>query len=580
MRKFLLSAMAVVLTLVAATAGWAQPGAGGALKPLVTVSLSGYDEIVADANFLGQLGGQPGLGQMLEGLLKKQTGGQGLAGIDKSKPWGAVVQTDGAMAFPFYAFVPVTDLQATLDMLSKFGVRNVDAGDGILQLMAPGMPPDQAVFGKEQNGWLFVSNNKDALADMPTDPTQQLGQLTSDYDLAIKAHVQNVPEPFRQMFVAQLRMGAQMGTQRMPGEDADQFAIRSGMTRQMLEQFVKLVEDLDTFLVGLNIDREGGTVYLDVELTAVPGTQTAEDLAAMSIGGTNFAGFDLPGAAATLSIATKLSDADVAQATAQITQVRDVATQELKNQGLSQEELDLATGLLNDMLDVAKATLEKRLADGGAVVMLKSDAVTVAAGGAIVEGDKLEGIVKRLAGEIQKDDPNAAGMIQLDAEMHQNVRFHKLGVPVPEEDAKRFFGETLEIVLGVNDQSAYVAFGRDAAGLLKQVIDKSQAEPNKEVPPMKLSIAATPIVEFVAAAAQDDPAAAQMAGMMAQVLSKHAGKDHVTIVSEPVENGERLRIEIEQGILAVIPAIAAQAAMGGGGARPGGFGGGAGESPF
>jgi hypothetical protein len=559
--------------LVAATAGWAQPGAGGTLKPLVTVSFSGYDEIVADVNFLGQLGGQPALGQMLEGLLKQRTGGQGLAGIDKSKPWGAVVQTDGAMGFPFYIFVPVTDLQAALGILP--GVETEDAGDGVLELSTPGEP----AFVKESNGWAFVSNQKEVLADVPADPTQQLGQLTSDYDVAIEAHVQNVPQPFRQMFTAQLRMGAQMGMQRMPGEDADQFAIRSGMTRQMLDQFAKLVEELDTFLVGLNIDRDGGSVYLDVELTAVPGTQTAQDLAAMSIGGTNFAGFDLPGAAATLNIATKLSDSDVAQATAQITQVRDVATQELKNQGLSQEELDLATKLLNDMLDVAKATLEKRLADGGAVVMLKSDAVTVAAGGAIVEGDKLEGVVKRLAGEIQKDDPDAADQIQLDAETYQNVRFHKLGVPVPEEDAKRFFGETLEIVLGVNDQSAYVAFGRDAAGLLKQVIDKSQAEPNKEVPPMKLSIAATPIAEFVAAAAaQDDPAAAQMAGMMAQVLSKHAGKDHVTIVSEPVENGSRLRIEVEQGILAVIPAIAAQAAMGGGRARPGGFGGG--ESPF
>jgi len=579
-RKILLSALAVALVLGAATAGWAQPGAGGALKPLVTVSLSGYDEIIADVNFLGQLGGQPGLGQMLEGLLEKQTGGQGLAGIDKSKPWGAVVQTDGAMGFPFYAFVPVTDLQATLDTLSKIGVRNADAGDGIVQLMVPGMPPDQAVFGKEQNGWLFVSNNKDALANVPSDPIQQLGQLPSDYDVAIKAHVQNVPQPFRQMFTAQLRMGAQMGMQPMPGEDADQFAIRSGMTKQAIEQFITLVEELDTLLVGLNIDREGGTVYLDVELTAVPGSKTAQDLAAMSIGGTNFAGFDLPGAAATLSIATKLSDSDVAQATASITQVRNVAAEELKNQGLSQEELDLATGLLNDMLDVAKATLEKRLADGGAVVMLKSDAMTVAAGGAIVEGDKLESVVKRLAGEIQKDDPNAAGMIQLDAETYQNVRFHKLGVPVPEEDAKRFFGETLEIVLGLNDQSAYVAFGRDAAGLLKQVIDKSQAEPNKEVPPMKLSIAATPIAQFVAAvAAQDDPDAAQMAGMVAQMLSQHAGQDHVTIVSEPVENGGRMRIEIEQGILAVIPALAAQAAMGGG-AAPGGPGAGAGESPF
>jgi len=572
-RKFLLSALAMALVLVAATAGWAQPGAGGALKPLVTVSFSGYDEIVADVNFLGQLGGQPDLDKMLEGLIQAKTGGQGLVGIDKSKPWGAVVQSDGAMGFPFYAFVPVTDLQAVLGLLP--GVESEDAGDGVLELSTPGQP----VFVKESNGWAFVSNEKDTLADVPADPTQQLGQLTSNYDVAIKAHVQNVPEPLRKMFVAQLRMGAQMGMRPMPGEDADQFAIRSGMARQVIEQFATLVEELDTFLVGLNINREGSTVYLDVELTAVPGSKTAQELAAMTIGGTNFAGFDLPGAAATLNIATKLGDSDVAQATASITQVRNVATAELENQGLSQEELDLATGLLNDMLDVAKATLEKRLADGGAVVMLKSDAFTVAAGGAIVEGDKLESVVKRLAGEIQKDDPNAAGGIQLDAETYKNVRFHKLNVPPPDEDSKRFFGETLEIVLGINDQSAYVAFGRDAAGLLKQVIDKSQAEPNKQVPPMKLSLAATPIAQFIADTAPDGEPAKMMGDMIAQMLSQHAGKDHITIVSEPVENGERMRIEIEQGILAVIPAIAAQAAMGGGGARPGGIGGG-GESPF
>ena len=549
----LLSALAVALVLGAATAGWAQPVAGGTLKPLVTVSLSGYDEILADVNFLGQLGGQPGLGKMLEGFLQQATQGQGLAGVDKSKPWGAVVQTDGAMGFPFYAFIPVTDLQAVLGLLPD--VETEDVGDGVLQLSTPGQP----AFVKEANGWAFVSNKKDVLADVPSDPAQLLGQLSSDYDVAIKVNVQNVPPPIRQMFVGQLRMGAQMGARPMPGEDADQFAIRSGMTKQAIEQFVTLLEELDTLLVGLNIDREGGTAYLDVEATAVPGSKTAQELAAMSAGSTNFAGFDLPDAAATLNVATKLSDADAAQAIASITQVRNVAAAELKNQGLSQEELDMANGLLNDMLDVAKATIEKRLADGGAVVMLRPEGISFAAGGAIVDGDKLEGVVKRLAGEVQKDDPDAAQRIHLDAETYQDVRFHKLDVPVAEEDAKRFFGETLEIVLGLNNQSAYVAAGRDAAGLLKQVIDKSQAEAGKEVPPAKLSIAATPIARFVAEAAPAEEARAkQTAGMIAEVLGKHPGKDHITVVSEPIENGTRTRIEVEQGVLAIIPAGAAQ----------------------
>jgi hypothetical protein len=567
-RKILSMALALAMVFGAASAVWAQPAAaqpaaGSALKPLVTISFSGYDELLGDIKFLGQLAGQPELSQMAEGFIQQATQGKGLAGIDQARPWGAVVQTDGGMGFPFYIFVPVSDLKATLELLADSGMESEDIGNGMFQIATP-LP----AFVKEQDGWAFIGQTPDALANVPSDPTKALGQLPQDYDIAVRASLQNIPAPFRQMAIGQLKAGEQMGSQPMPGEDADQFAIRSGMAKQAIQQFVTLFEDLDTLLVGLNINQETSSVYLDVEFTAVPGSNTAAQFAQLTPGKTNFAGFDLPGAAVTANFAGKLSDADVTQATAMIAEIRSRATEELGNQGLSEEKLALASGLLNDLLDVAQANIDNRTSDGGMVVMLKADSLSGAAGGAVVDGDKLENVVKKLIGAIQKDDPNVAQLIQLDAETHADVRFHKFVIPVPEEDAKQFLGETLEIVLGVNNESLFVAGGKDATGLLKQIIDKSNAEAGKEIPPARIAIAATPIAEFIAAAAEkNDPGTAQMAGMVAQMLSQHAGKDHLLIVVEPVENGNRVRIELEQGILAVIPALGMQATMGGGGAE-------------
>ncbi len=572
MRKILSMVVALAMMLGAAQAVQAQAPAGGAAKPLVTISLSGYDDLLADVKFLGQLAGQPMLGQMAEGFLQQATQGKGLAGIDTTRPWGAVVQTDGAMGFPFYAFVPVSDLKATLELLSASGIESEDMGNGVFQIATPNQP----AFVKEQSGWAFISNTAEVLANVPADPSSLLGELPKNYNIAVKATPQNLPDPIRQMVFGQLRMFTQMGMQPNPGESDDEFAIRTAAAKQGIEQLVTLIQDLDAVLLGLDINQETSTVYLDVEVRAVPGSKTAEQMSLIAPAATNYAGFDQPGAAVTINFAGKLSDSDVAQLTASIAKMRSVATQELKNQGLSADELALATGLLTDLLDVAQATVDKRNADGGMVMMLKPDAVTMAAGAAIVDGDKLESVAKKLVAAIQQSDPAAAQSIQLDAETHGDVRFHKMTAPVADPEAQAFFGQTVEIILGINNESLYLAGGKDASGLLKQVIDKSKAEAGKEIPPARIAIAATPIAQFIAAAAKDNPAAAQTAAMVAQMLSQHEGKDHLLIVSTPVENGSRLRIEIEQGVLAVIPAMAMQAAMGAG---PGGPAGGPTDGP-
>ena len=84
-----------IATMVSGLAACAQDASAQEMKPLLVVSLSGYDELIKDVNFLGELAGKPGLQETFEETLNMVTQGQGLAGLDKTRPWGVVVQTGG-----------------------------------------------------------------------------------------------------------------------------------------------------------------------------------------------------------------------------------------------------------------------------------------------------------------------------------------------------------------------------------------------------------------------------------------------------------------------------------------------------
>ena len=100
MRKTLLSALAVTILLGMSSIGPAQAQESG-LKPILTVTLSGVDAIKKDLGVLFEASGTAEMAQPLEQIP--------LPGLDTSKPWGVVVQTDG-QKFPVFVFVPVTDL--------------------------------------------------------------------------------------------------------------------------------------------------------------------------------------------------------------------------------------------------------------------------------------------------------------------------------------------------------------------------------------------------------------------------------------------------------------------------------------
>jgi len=366
-------------------------------------------------------------------------------------------------------------------------------------------------------------------------------------------------------------MGMAVGVPRMPNESDDEYAIRSNVSKQMIHQLTTLVNELDELLVGVAIDQKSSSVYLDFEMTAKPGTPTAQQFAQAAQTKTNFAGFDLSGAAVTANWAGTLADADVAYYKSMIVTIRDKALADLKDQvdekKLSDAEYKLATQVLGDLLDVVTKTVENKKSDGGMVLLLGPGQATLAAGTLVADGAKLEKILKQLVSEVTKSDPNLAGLVKLDAETHQGIKLHTAAIPAPDEGAKKVFGDTLEVVVGTSDQNLWVAAGRDAVKTLKQVIDKSKAEAGKAIPPGRLVVAATPIAKFAASMLPDGPPKQMVDGIVG-ALGQSAGKDRLTITSKAIPNGASVRIELEEGVLKVIPMIGQTMAAPGGPPMP------------
>jgi len=150
-------------------------------------------------------------------------------------------------------------------------------------------------------------------------------------------------------------------------------------------------------LLGLNLDRQTNSFYLDVQLTAQPGTNLAAQLASVKPGKSDFSGLKIPGAAVTINGTATITDEDVARTKISLDVILASTHEELKKQELTKEQLDLASGLLDELFEVAVKSVEMKKTDYGAAAVLEPDAVTFVAGSMVADGAKLESILEEAA---------------------------------------------------------------------------------------------------------------------------------------------------------------------------------------
>jgi hypothetical protein len=542
-RKLLLSTLSVTVLLAAAIACGAENNA----KPWIIVSFAGYDKIMADVGMIGELGGNPTLSQqveMMSMMLPRSEKAKGPLALDPKQPWGAVLTGD-AQKSTFYAFLPISDIKPLVDLAKMQSKQDIKPDGDVYQL--PAGP--KTVYAVQKDKWVFVADSSEQLKNTVADPLPLLGDLPKQYDLAVRTSIQNLPKEYREQLLAQLRAGAEVGMQQMPNEDDENYAIRQGMAKQAVEQLSTLINEMDELLLGWNVDIASKSTYLDLQITAQPNTKLASQLAEIKPGKSNFTGLLLPNATISISSVGALGDLQVTQATSALDALRKSAIKGLDNQGLTDDEVKLASRLLNDAIDVVQKTVETRKTDLGVSMVLDPAAITFVGGVAIADGAKLDGILKQLLDEIKKNE-EANNLVKLSDETIEGIHLHIMSMPTPDPQVVPFVGETLEVVVGIGEDKLLFATGRDAAKTLKKAMGQLKSDA-KEVPPLRIVIATAPLMKFTAET-DNDPQTKATAAVLASMLAQAGDKDRITITAHSIPKGVRLRLELEEGLLKAI----------------------------
>lgn len=523
------------------------------MKTVAVVGAASYNDLVGDVNFIGSLAERPELGQMLQGTIALFTQGRGLEGVDQSKPWGVILQTNGQQFMPV-ACLAVTDLDKVLTIVKGFGAQVQDGADGAKQIS---LPNGQTIHVKHENGWAYIAQSESALASLPANPLAELNQITSEYDLGARVAAQNVPEQYRQMAVQAIKAGMEDGLKKKDDESDEQYESRRKMAEARIKQLEQMVNEIDVVTVGWAIDTAQQKTYIDATYQFLPDSKLAKQIAGYGQPKTDFAGFYQTDAAATLSFASQADPAMIKENIEQMQATMDTMRKQAEKaideeDDIPDDETRAAIkSAMNDFLDAFQATIESGKMDGGASLQLGTDKLTLVAAAQIKDPGKFESGLKKLA-ELAAKEPDFKG-VQWNAANHEGVNFHTMAIPVPAEEAeaRKMFGEQVDVAIGIGSEAVYVALGNDNLAAVNKAIDDSKANPGKAVPPFEFSMALGQVMEFAAANAKD--AQRPMLQSIADMLKENAqGRDHVRASGVLIENGLKYHFEAEEGVLRAI----------------------------
>jgi hypothetical protein len=177
--------------LVLGLSAFATQAVAADAKPLVVLSMSSYDALVANPDCVKDIGQAPGAPTWFASMFRLFSQGKPLDGLDKTRPWGAVlqIQDDKLSA---YGFVPVTDAQQLAAELGQYIASTSDWGNGIYRV--EGTEGNKVLYAKvTETGWILVSDSVNALSDAPDDPAKVLQGLNKQYDFALRLDISNIP---------------------------------------------------------------------------------------------------------------------------------------------------------------------------------------------------------------------------------------------------------------------------------------------------------------------------------------------------------------------------------------------------
>lgn len=522
------------------------------MQPGIIISMAPLNKHLGDVEHLVEAAG---FGQM-KGLVRMGSA-EYIRGINADKPMGAMLFFEGDNPEPeVLGFLPVEDIDDVLDTIAQF-VDIDDSGDDIFLTTDDGTELTVRV----QDGYAFIAQDDSVLDVLPADPANLLEELPNEYNLAARIFGQRIPEELRSTMVDLIRQGAAEST--IPGADGPMAKLQQRNLEISMKQIESLINNTDEVVAGLNVDQENKRIYIDVKFVGTPDSLLAQQAAAMATApATRFAGFLLDDAAFNFHYTGKMLEQDVSQVQGLLNDAKQTMTAEMekgvKNGAMSEDQAESAGRIVGDLIDVVSESIKGGVMDVAAVVTFDDNSPALAAGMKMAGGDKLEDAARQLAKIAEAE--KAPVEFRFDTVTEDGIRYHEVDILIPEneEEARKILGDRVSLLLGVGDDVLYLAAGKSGKELLEKC--KRGSAKGEKLPAMQANMHLLPFLRFLAEA-QD---AAEL-NMIADALPDEAD-DRMRMTVKFIDNGQLIRMEMEDGILEVFGKVGQS--MGGGFAPP------------
>lgn len=530
------------------------------LKPVAVISLAGYEALRNDVDYVLELAGQPEMAGMIDATIAGMTGGQGLAGLDTTRPVAVVLQGDGQQLSPL-AFIPVDNQEQFLGLLMPFLPDQQELEPGLYQLRgAVGVD----LFLRVKEGWAYAGMQQSAVQGALPDPDQLITDIAKEYDLAVTFKLADLPEPYKQLILAQLQQSVAVAAERQPGETDAEYEGRQFGAQLVADCVTQLFEEGQEITLGLRISRDQKNVVLDFSLTGRSGSQLAAELGKLADAKTEFGALVEQDAPLSFVMTIPLGKSAKKVSHSLFAQIKKEALAELANRPTLETEAERkkAQELAGRFIDIVDASLQTGRTD--AVVSMRGEApgpFTVFGAGYVAGAGELDSLLREAADLLAKS-PDIDG-VELDVATYKGVKIHAVQVALVDPEPKKLFGETAKLHLGFGEVEFYFCFGRDSLEGVKSAIDAAGTDAaGGKLPAMLFQMSFGPWMDL-GAGAEEDP-------YTAMARESFTSEDYGRFVVESIPDGVRLRIEYSEGLLRFIGRAAAMGAQGAMQPPPGG----------
>lgn len=544
----------LVIWALVACGGLPSATARAADEPAVVavVAVDPYADLKKQARWVGGLIDQPTLDGYLESFILMATQFKGLAGLDVNRPAGVVVTAEGPAGVPVVrGFVPVKDLGKLLAALQGI-IGPAQEQDGVQVISPPGMPAIQIV---EKDGWAIFAPQ--GSPDAPAGLEKALDPVVEAFTLGVQMFPARMPEGMRKQLAAVLEQAAAMQAQQ--GQPVDP---------ETLAQGLESLENIETILLGANIDVEKERVYVENRFAMVPGSAEGTlygDMAKATPSVPATATADGKPAAVSGHATMTIPEPVRESAKAFLVQALPVSNRVDTPNGFSET---IVSEPANTVFTLVRQVVPAMLDAGGIDASITIDTAAaemaegkalpaVTAGMKVKDGRALEADLKAALGA---EGALPEGVtVKFDAGKAGGANLHVVEIDMAgnEDNLRRVLGEKLAMTLAVTPAHAFIVLGGDVE---KRIATATAGAPAKSdaKPFAGLDVSLASLVAYAAGTqkfvAADDAAGSAMATAAAEEAAA-LPSSLVQLLMGPIERGMATRLSADAGAIKVIKTL-------------------------